>query len=484
MADLAQLERALIKADAAGDADAARVFAGEIRRMRSASVGADATPTETSLAQHAGNLGAGALRGATSIGSTVLAPFKAAWDGTGQTGAQQERKSLIANAESGLRDMGAQPDSMMYQGGKLGAEIAGTAGVGGALAKGAQAAGTAPKVINALQSGGFSLGTPAAATRLGQVGDAALRVGSGAAVGGASAGAINPSEAGFGAMIGGAFPVAGAAGGVAGNALNKATDWTSKKLMNSALKPTIAMHRTGAAQAAVQTLLDHGINVTKGGVEKLRSLIDDIDTQVSDKIANSTATVSKQKALNTLDDVRSQFAKQVDPTPDLNAIQGVADRFAQHPSLPSDAIPVQLAQELKQGTYSVLKKKYGQMGSADVEAQKGLARGLKEGIADAVPEVAGLNAQEAKLLKALDVTERRAFMNLNNNPMGIAGIAALVDPRAWAVMMADKSDLFKSLAARAINSSGSGMNSMNQGLLGVMQSPVARTGLLTYETSP
>lgn len=44
MADLAQLERALIKADAAGDADAARVFAGEIRRMRSASVGADATP--------------------------------------------------------------------------------------------------------------------------------------------------------------------------------------------------------------------------------------------------------------------------------------------------------------------------------------------------------------------------------------------------------------------------------------------------------
>lgn len=35
MADLAQLESALVKADAAGDADGARVLAGEIRRMRS-----------------------------------------------------------------------------------------------------------------------------------------------------------------------------------------------------------------------------------------------------------------------------------------------------------------------------------------------------------------------------------------------------------------------------------------------------------------
>ena len=34
MADVAQLERALRNADAAGDADAARVFAAEIQRMR------------------------------------------------------------------------------------------------------------------------------------------------------------------------------------------------------------------------------------------------------------------------------------------------------------------------------------------------------------------------------------------------------------------------------------------------------------------
>ena len=34
MADIAQLERALINADAAGDVEAAKTLAGEIKRMR------------------------------------------------------------------------------------------------------------------------------------------------------------------------------------------------------------------------------------------------------------------------------------------------------------------------------------------------------------------------------------------------------------------------------------------------------------------
>jgi hypothetical protein len=49
VADLAQLERALINADAAGDADAARALAGEIKRMRSTPVGpaAEASPASS-----------------------------------------------------------------------------------------------------------------------------------------------------------------------------------------------------------------------------------------------------------------------------------------------------------------------------------------------------------------------------------------------------------------------------------------------------
>lgn len=82
------------------------------------------------------------------------------------------------------------------------------------------------------------------------------------------------------------------------------------------------------------------------------------------------------------------------------------------------SIPVQQAQDMKQGTYRELKNKYGQIGSAETEAQKALARGLKENIAEAVPEIAGLNAQESKLINALNITERRAFMEATKTRWG------------------------------------------------------------------
>jgi hypothetical protein len=110
---------------------------------------------------------------------------------------------------------------------------------------------------------------------------------------------------------------------------------------------------------------------------------------------------------------------------------------------------VQDAQRLKQGTYKVLEKKYGQLGSAETEAQKALARGLKEAIAEAVPEVGPLNAKQSELIKALKVTGRRAMMDDNRNPVGIAGLSG--SPSQLAAMLADRSALLKSLAARGAN---------------------------------
>jgi hypothetical protein len=246
----------------------------------------------------------------------------------------------------------------------------------------------------------------------------------------------------------------------------------AEDLMTSALKPTIKAHMSGDAKLAAKTLLDKGINATTGGTEKLQGMIDGINDQIAEKIKTSGATVSKQTVLKALDDVRAGFADQVDPVADLNAVNGVGTRFDNHPKLntakPSepqqyfgdpaidaiektsnDAIPVQTAQSMKQGTYRVLSKKYGQLGSADVEAQKALARGLKEEIAKAVPEVAGLNAEESTLIKTLKVTERRALMDLNKNPFGLSILTG--NPAAWAAFMADKSALFKSIAARMAN---------------------------------
>ena len=113
-------------------------------------------------------------------------------------------------------------------------------------------------------------------------------------------------------------------------------------------------------------------------------------------------------------------------------------------------LPVQTAQEMKQGTYRVLKDKYGEIGSASTEAQKALARGLKDEIARVAPEVAQLNARESSLLNALQQVEHRAAVAGNKNPGGLAWLSS--NPTAWASFMADRSELFKSIVARMIYS--------------------------------
>lgn len=239
-------------------------------------------------------------------------------------------------------------------------------------------------------------------------------------------------------------PVAGAidAGSNTGNVV-------ARKLMQSAVKPTIEQLRKGEAQTAISTLLKYGISPTEKGVQKIRGLVDDLNSQIGEKIAGSNAVVNKSDVLNSLTDTAKRFANQVSPQSDLNAIAGVADDFVNHPGFPGKDLPVQAAQALKQGTYKSLSGKYGEIGSASTEAQKALARGLKEQIGKAVPDVVPLNAAESDLLKTLKVTERRALMDLNKNPVGLSALAN--NPSMFAMFMADRSAAFKGLVARMIN---------------------------------
>jgi hypothetical protein len=425
---------------------------------------------------------AGMLRGAGSIGATIAAPIDALarYNNDGkpvQIGGYdivgQDRRAAM---DGGLELAGADKNSIPFQVGKAGMEVAGTAGAGGAVANSLRVipvvARTSPGLIAAIESGGMSGG-----------GNAITRAAGGAINGAATTALVDPSSAGSGAAVGGALPGVVKVAGMTGNALSSAAQGKAKTLMQSAIKPTIAQLRTGDADIAAQTLLDYGISPTKEGVEQLRVMIDDINGQVSNAIKSSNATVSKNKILQSLDGVRKDFGNQVSPTSDLNAIDTVAGDFANHPSIPTDAIPVQDAQTMKQGTYRVLSKKYGQIGSAETEAQKGLARGLKEEIAAAVPEVGPLNAEESKLITTLGVAERRALMELNKNPVGLTALAH--NPAAAAGFMADRSAAFKSLAARMINRAAKQNGTVNQALIGAAQNPLIRAGgLVTSETSP
>jgi hypothetical protein len=305
-----------------------------------------------------------------------------------------------------------------------------------------------------------------------------------AGVGGAGMGAAS-SLAATGAQEATGSPLAGVAAGLAvpGGAAgySAATKTAAPWLMGSALKPSARAVKSGDARAAIQTLLDEGINANKGGAVKLDKMATALDEQITNKIAQSSATVGKNEIAAYLDDVTGRFKLQVDPASDLAAIRGVRERFMNNESLPkvtpakttasailddagrpftqeipasgTDRIPVQLAQDIKRGTYRALgDKAYGELKGAEIEAQKALARGAKDEIGRAVPDVVPLNARESALLNAKKLVEHRAAVDANKNPIGLGALPS-TGARTVA-FLADRSALVKSLLARALNSSG------------------------------
>jgi hypothetical protein len=245
--------------------------------------------------------------------------------------------------------------------------------------------------------------------------------------------------------------LAGAGAGPAAEGASGALRAGAERMMHSALKPGLRFGKQ--AEPAIDTLLERGINVTPGGLEKLHGQIDDLNSRIGQLIANSPAMIDKPRVAARLHDTLLKFEKQVDPHADLATIQKTWDNFMNHPLLTGKKIPVKTAQQLKQGTYTQLKGKYGEQSSAETEAQKALARGLKEEIAKAVPEVSPLNAEDSKLLQALPLVERRVIVSANKNPVGLGVLS--MNPKNIAVWMADRSELFKSLVARMLNA-GSG----------------------------
>jgi hypothetical protein len=282
------------------------------------------------------------------------------------------------------------------------------------------------------------------------------------AVGGGVEGLVAPPGASTGRQMAGAGiheainqapGFLGVKAGGAGEAAQAALKGGARDMMQSALKPPIAAQRTGKAATAIDTLLDTGTNVSRAGADKLQARITDLNQQIADQIANSTAVVDKKAVAGNLNQVMADFKKQVNPDADIHSVQKAYDEFMDHPLLQGKrSVPVQLAQEMKQATYKSLgDKAYGEMKGADITAQKALARGLKDQIAKAVPEVRQLNAEDSKLLTTLPLVERRVLMDANKNPFGLGWLTT--SPTKFAAWMADRSPAFKSIVAHMLNRS-------------------------------
>lgn len=200
------------------------------------------------------DLAGGLVRGAGSIGATLLTPGDLIAGNTQSIGNPERRQAIT----EGLREMGVDPESTMFGVGKLGGEVAGTAGVGGIIAKPVAALATRlpalQPVANALVSGGMSTGaTPA--NLLARTGDLATRVGAGAVTGAVQGGMVNPEEADTGAAVGGVL--AGALPPVA-KVLSKAAGFITDLVSGNLSKVTagnIARDTAGDQIGAIKAAL-------------------------------------------------------------------------------------------------------------------------------------------------------------------------------------------------------------------------------------
>lgn len=167
-----------------------------LQDMQAASRGKDTG----SLADLAGGL----VRGAGSIGSTIVAPYDVAKDAIAGRPLLQSNNERRAGIDSGLQMMGADPNSGMYKAGKIGAEIAGTGGAGDVLAVGAGAT-KLSGMANALKSYGMAKDASLAKN----ITAGAIDAGTGQAM-------IDPSQTAKTAAIGGTIPLVGKAAPVMG----------------------------------------------------------------------------------------------------------------------------------------------------------------------------------------------------------------------------------------------------------------------------
>jgi glycosyltransferase A (GT-A) superfamily protein (DUF2064 family) len=224
--------------------------------------GRDAVKTALRLATPAGVAGAlfseegrqdlknavmGGVRGAGSIGATLIAPFEG-------MEANRERR---ASMDAGLTQLGADTQSLPFEVGKLTTEVGGTWAIPGAV--GGQVAKVAPRVGAAIASGGFNTGQRVVPGVVNKLVDAGIRATGGAVGGGLMAGAVNPDDAPLGAAVGGVAPVAARVVGATGNAIGSAVSRRSadKRAVN---KLSEALGERGASQvsADIQTHMPRG----------------------------------------------------------------------------------------------------------------------------------------------------------------------------------------------------------------------------------
>lgn len=181
----------------------------------------------------------------------------------------------------------------------------------------------------------------------------------------------------------------------------------ARKLYQSALKPSTTLSEPERLRV-LKTGLEEGIVLTKGGIEKTASLIDDLEVQLgkgidkaagivrdeSGKVISRTGEVAKiplSFIKPYIDDVKRFFENTADVKFSQQSVQKLDRMYEDLVKKYGDNINVDVAQEVKTNTYRLLKNHYDKLSAPAIEGSKQIARGMKEGIVKVAPVVENIN---------------------------------------------------------------------------------------------
>lgn len=268
---------------------------------------------------------------------------------------------------------------------------------------------------------------------------------------------------------------------------------SAERLYQSALKPSEALTPEERA-AIIQTGLKEGVQLDANVVDNVQNRISNINDEIMQGLKQHSAagaTADPNVVAGYTGRSANLARTQVNPEQDIAAVENARQEFLRSqgakpgqpagppqptglldpqgkpimnagtpavPPTPAQPIPLEQAQALKQGTYRKLKSSYGEQSSASREAQKDLARGLKDQIVQAFPEIGALNEKESALLKLEASLERFVGREGNKELIGLGtpmttlaghamGIPAVP---AWFLSAALKSSEIKSRIAIAM----------------------------------
>lgn len=195
---------------------------------------------------------------------------------------------------------------------------------------------------------------------------------------------------------------------MAGKAIAKSN--IPSRIYESAMKISPSVDEA-TRRAVVNSGLEGGYSVGQRGLTKLYNDIDAVNKEISSVIAKGQKTpINLDKALTRLDDLKSFYEDLPNPKSYLDEIDSIKSDALQWNG---KVIPADKAQRMKQAIYRLNRKHYGELKSLNIEANKTIARGLKEELVDAFPELSKLNAKDSSMLQLDEFLERAVHRSRN-----------------------------------------------------------------------